>query len=108
MSTNRNCCASCRSTVVVPALALVFLAGFAAAADKVDLPVATSGFEQWVGVVAKAMSFGGNNQASSLKALESFQAKVKANMEKTVWPAALSERIFSSALCLSRLAFPSS
>jgi len=70
-----------RYLALVP-LAVVVLASCAAAADKIDLPVATSGFEQWAGVVAKAMSFGGKDQAGSLQALKSFQAQVTANMQK--------------------------
>ncbi len=69
---------------MVPALALVLLAGSAAASDNVDLPVATGGFEQWASVVAKAMSYGSDNQESTLKALDSFQSKVMQNMKKTV------------------------
>jgi hypothetical protein len=72
-----------RVLAVVPALALVLLAGCVAADDKVDLPVATSGFEAWTSVVAKAMSYGGKNQAESLKALQSFQSDVMAKMQKT-------------------------
>lgn len=66
------------------ALALVLLAGCVAADDKVDLPVATSGFEAWTAVVAKAMSYGNKNQGESLKALQSFQSDVMAKMQKTV------------------------
>ncbi|EIE26081.1 hypothetical protein COCSUDRAFT_46483 [Coccomyxa subellipsoidea C-169] len=63
-------------------LAFVVLASCASAADNIDLPVATGGFEQWAGVVGKAMSFGGKNQGESLQALKSFQGKVMANMQK--------------------------
>ncbi|BDA44365.1 hypothetical protein COCOBI_05-5490 [Coccomyxa sp. Obi] len=62
-------------------LALLVLASYASA-DSVDLPVATGGFEQWAGVVSKAMSFGGKNQDQSLQALKSFQSKVFANLQK--------------------------
>ncbi len=76
---------ACRYLALVP-LAFVVLASCASAADKIDLPVATGGFEQWAGVVGKAMSFGGKNQAESLQALKSFQGKVMANMQKQVPP----------------------
>ncbi|CAL8470325.1 g9867 [Coccomyxa elongata] len=62
-------------------LALVVLAS-CASASTVDLPVATGGFEQWAGVVGKAMSFGGKNQDQSLQALKTFQSKVFANVQK--------------------------
>ena len=55
-----------------------------AAADKVDLPVATQGTEQWAGVVAKAMTVNGRSQAESLQALKSFQISVTHKMGKTV------------------------
>ena len=49
-----------------------------------DLPVATFGFEQWAGVIAKAMSFGGRNQKQSLESLKGFQSKVTAKMQEQV------------------------
>lgn len=55
-----------------------------ATASSVELPVATSGFEEWAGVVAKAMSFGGRDQETSLQLLKSFQASVAAKMQKQV------------------------
>ncbi|CAL8465614.1 g5150 [Coccomyxa elongata] len=70
-----------RYVVAAAAVALAVLA-CSAAADGIDLPVAAHGFEQWAGVVGKAMSFGGRDQATSLQALEGFQAKVAANMQK--------------------------
>ncbi|KAK9915686.1 hypothetical protein WJX75_002653 [Coccomyxa subellipsoidea] len=69
-----------RYLALVP-LAFVVLAS-CAAADTTDLPVATSGFEQWAGVVGKAMSFGDKNQEQSLQSLKTFQSKVMANMQK--------------------------
>lgn len=62
--------------------ALVVLAVSAQAA--VDLPVATSGTDQWAGVVAKAMTFGAGNQDNAMKNFESFQAKAMAKLQKTV------------------------
>ena len=53
-------------------------------ADGVDLPVATQGTEQWAGVVAKAMTMGGRNQAESMQAMQSFQNLVMQKMGKTV------------------------
>ncbi|BDA50677.1 hypothetical protein COCOBI_16-3530 [Coccomyxa sp. Obi] len=49
--------------------------------ETIDLPVATHGFEEWAGVVGKAMSFGGRNQEQSLQALKTFQSKVAAKMQ---------------------------
>ena len=46
--------------------------------------MATGGFEQWAGVVGKAMSFGGKNQDQSLQAMKTFQSKVFANVQKQV------------------------
>ena len=63
------------------ALALVVVS---AVADKVDLPVATQGTEQWAGVVAKAMTVNGRSQAESLQALKAFQTSVTQKMGKTV------------------------
>ena len=74
-----------RYTALAAALALTLLAS-SRALQCLDLPVATSGFEEWVGVVAKAMSFGGRNQASSLQALKSFQASVAAKVQQQVPP----------------------
>lgn len=71
-------------------LAFVVLAS-CAAADTTDLPVATSGFEQWAGVVGKAMSFGDKNQEQSLQSLKTFQSKVMANMQKQVHLSAVHE-----------------
>ncbi|EIE18333.1 hypothetical protein COCSUDRAFT_68296 [Coccomyxa subellipsoidea C-169] len=70
-----------RYTALAAALILTLLAS-SRALQCLDLPVATSGFEKWVGVVAKAMSFGGRNQASSLQALKSFQASVAAKVQQ--------------------------
>ncbi|BDA51464.1 hypothetical protein COCOBI_19-0190 [Coccomyxa sp. Obi] len=70
-----------RYVAAAAAVALAVLAG-SAAADGLDLPVATHGFEQWAGVVAKAMSYGGRDQGTSLQALKSFQARVASNMQK--------------------------
>lgn len=72
----------CRYLALAP-LALLVLAS-CASASNIDLPVATGGFEQWAGVVGKAMSFGGKNQDQSLQALKSFQSKVFANVQKQV------------------------
>ncbi|KAK9917365.1 hypothetical protein WJX75_003560 [Coccomyxa subellipsoidea] len=53
-----------------------------AAEGTTDLPVATYGFEEWAGVTAKAMSFGGRNQEQSLEALKGFQSKVTAKLQE--------------------------
>ena len=71
---------NCRYVVAAAAVALAVLAG----SDGYDLPVATHGFEQWAGVVAKAMSYGGRDQDKSLQALKSFQARVASNMQNQV------------------------
>ena len=63
---------------------LLALLAISAVADSVDLPVATQGTEQWSGVLAKAMTVGGRDQAASLQALQSFQNKVFAKIAKTV------------------------
>ena len=55
-----------------------------AAEGTTDLPVATYGFEEWAGVIAKAMSFGGRNQEQSLEALKGFQSKVTAKLQEQV------------------------
>lgn len=81
-------------------LAFVVLAS-CAAADTTDLPVATSGFEQWAGVVGKAMSFGDKNQEQSLQSLKTFQSKVMANMQKQVHLSAVHEVGFGSKATLS-------
>lgn len=70
----------CRYVVAAAALSLAVLAG----SDGYDLPVATHGFEQWAGVVAKAMSYGRRDQETSLQALKSFQTKVASNLQKQV------------------------
>lgn len=86
----------CRYLALAP-LALVVLAS-CASASTVDLPVATGGFEQWAGVVGKAMSFGGKNQDQSLQALKTFQSKVFANVQKQVGISRLFET--SSPCCV--------
>ena len=65
------------------AVALTALAN-SATATSFELPVATSGFEEWAGVVAKAMSFGGRDKENSLQSLKSFQASVAAKMQNQV------------------------
>ncbi|KAK9909770.1 hypothetical protein WJX75_007218 [Coccomyxa subellipsoidea] len=70
-----------RYWALATAVALTALAN-SATATSVELPVATSGFEEWAGVVAKAMSFGGRDQETSLQSLKSFQASVAAKMQK--------------------------
>lgn len=52
--------------------------------QTIDLPVATHGFDQWAGVVAKAMSFGKRNQEETLQAFKSFQSDVIAKMQEQV------------------------
>ncbi|CAL8465081.1 g4616 [Coccomyxa elongata] len=66
---------------------LALLAGFIASirgleGQTIDLPVATHGFEEWAGVVGKAMSFGGRTQEQSLQALKTFQSKVAHKMQE--------------------------
>ena len=65
----------------MPVLALLMAS---ALASDIDLPVATQGTEQWAGVVAKALTFGGRDQAQSLQAMKSFQESVMAKMGTTV------------------------
>lgn len=38
-----------------------------------DLPVATSGFEQWVGVVGNALAHGDKDKGETLQALKAFR-----------------------------------
>ena len=70
---------------IANALALVLLIAVSGTqCQTIDVPVATHGFEQWAGVVAKAMSFGGRNKAESLQALTNFQSNVQAKMQEKV------------------------
>ena len=86
------------------ALLLAALAVLAASvkANKVDLPVATSGTDQWAGVVAKAMTFGAGNQDSAMKNFENFQARAISRLQKTVSPLPGSCRPASALLCWRR------
>ena len=86
------------------ALLLATLAVLAASmkADKVDLPVATSGTDQWAGVVAKAMTFGAGNQDNAMKNFESFQARAMSKLQKTVSPLPGSCRPASAPFCRHR------
>ncbi|BDA50676.1 hypothetical protein COCOBI_16-3520 [Coccomyxa sp. Obi] len=71
------------SRCIAIATVLVLLATVnGAQGQKVDLPVATHGFEQWAGVIAKAMSFGKRNQDETLQAFKSFQSDVIAGMQE--------------------------
>ncbi|CAL8465080.1 g4615 [Coccomyxa elongata] len=64
-------------------MALLLLATVSGAQGQtIDLPVATHGFEQWAGVVAKAMSFGKRSQDETLQAFKSFQSDVIAKMQE--------------------------
>ena len=49
-----------------------------------DLPVATSGFEQWVGVVGDALAFGGKSKEDTLQALKGFQAVAMGSLKNQV------------------------
>lgn len=75
----------CILRCLVIAMASMLLATVSGAEGQtIDLPVATHGFEQWAGVVANAMSFGGGNHDQSLQALKTFQSKVAAKMQEQV------------------------
>ncbi|CAL8467466.1 g7004 [Coccomyxa elongata] len=47
-----------------------------------DLPVATSGFEEWAGVIGDALAYGGNSKEDTLQALKGFQAVVMEHLKK--------------------------
>lgn len=49
-----------------------------------DLPVATSGFEQWAGVIGDALAFGGKSKEDTLQALKGFQAVAMEHLKKQV------------------------
>lgn len=49
-----------------------------------DLPVATSGFEQWAGVIGDALAYGGKSKEDTLQALKGFQAVVMEHLKKQV------------------------
>lgn len=76
------------ANILRAALLLAALAVLAASvkADRVDLPVATSGTDQWAGVVAKAMTFGAGNQDNAMKNFETFQARAMSRLQKTASP----------------------
>jgi hypothetical protein len=63
---------------------VIALLSVSATAKNVDLPAATSGFDAWTSVVAKAMSFGGKDKEQSLQALDGFQEKVMKSLNKQV------------------------
>ena len=42
------------------------------------------GTEQWAGVVAKAMTFGGRDQGKSMQAFKTFQSNVMTSLQKKV------------------------
>lgn len=69
------------------ALAVLVVSG-KAGASNIDLPVATSGTDQWAGVIAKAMTFGAGDQDTAMKNFESFQARAMGKLQKTVSRAA--------------------
>ncbi len=76
-----------RMTLFWTALAVIAVLG-QAGASGVDLPVATSGTDQWAGVIAKAMAFGAGDQDTAIKNLESFQARAMSKLQATVsWAA---------------------
>lgn len=75
-------CSSCRCCLAACAAVVALAAG--ASADGIDLPVATQGLAQWVGVVARAVSVGARDKAASLEALNSFQSTAMAKLAKHV------------------------
>lgn len=63
---------SCRCIFAGALMAALLLAvSRSCEASGVDVPVALHGTEQWAGVVAKAMTWGGKDQAQSLQAFQS-------------------------------------
>lgn len=66
-------------------LALVMLAEVSAVRG-LDLPVATQGTEQWVGVVGQALRHGGNSPEKVMQTFKDFQSRVFANMQEHVSP----------------------
>ena len=74
-----------RSLAFVAGLCLLLgLAASTAFGDSTALPVATSGLEQWAGIVDKALAFNGRSQEEALQALTTFQADLLANVAKKV------------------------
>jgi hypothetical protein len=73
-----------RCRYIFSAVGITLLCTLATADTTTDLPAATHGFDAWTSVVAKAMSFGGKDQAGSLQELSSFQEKVMASFKKQV------------------------
>ena len=73
----------CRVSLFWAAL-VVLLVSRNARASNIDLPVATSGTDQWAGVIAKAMTFGAGDQDTAMKNFESFQARAMSKLQRTV------------------------
>jgi hypothetical protein len=69
-----------RRCLALAPVAIVLLAA-CVSADNIDLPVATSGFEKWAGVVGKALAFGGGDKDQTLQSLSSFQETVMQKMK---------------------------
>ena len=63
---------------------VVLVVSVKAEASNIDLPVATSGTDQWAGVIAKAMTFGAGDQDTAMKKFESFQARAMSKLQRTV------------------------
>ncbi len=64
-------------------LAIVKLAGDSPV-KGLDLPVATHGTEQWVGVVGQALMNGGTNQEKIMQALTKFRSRGMASLQEKV------------------------
>ena len=77
----------CRLSLLWAALAVLVVSG-KAGASNIDLPVATSGTDQWAGVIAKAMTFGAGDQDTAMKNFDSFQALAMSKLQSTVSRAA--------------------
>ena len=76
---------SCRCIFACALMAALLLAvSRSCAASGVDVPVALHGTEQWAGVVAKAMTWGGKDQAQSLQAFKAFQSRAMSALRRKV------------------------
>ena len=76
---------SCRCIFACALMAALLLAvSRSCEASGVDVPVALHGTEQWAGVVAKAMTWGGKDQAQSLQAFEAFKSRAMSALRRKV------------------------
>ena len=100
----------CRTSLFWAALVVLVVSG-EARASNIDLPVATSGTDQWAGVIAKAMTFGAGDQDTAMKNFESFQSRAMSKLQTTVSRGCkgrfVSNRALRRSLKCARHVFPS-